>query len=228
MDKRLLLNAGVRPVKRSFRLKSVLLLLTGLWAVSASFLIQAQEEPNSNPDEKAAQPADAQPQRASVVTGQGTMALLQQWPQSAVWLEVDGADDTPNSVLSLVFTPLKTAATIGVVVLADEGHNAGEGFVTAVASSLADRGLAALTLGLRAPTGGLKQVMERELPLPEASPAVPAAEEGQAPQPVAAQVAGTSPDPMLIDVTASTELSEAELRYRQEVAAQLQAAIGYL
>jgi dienelactone hydrolase len=218
----------VRPVKRSFRLKSVLLLLTGLWAVSASFLIQAQEEPNSNPDEKAAQPADARPQRASVVTGQGTMALLQQWPQSAVWLEVDGADDTPNSVLSLVFTPLKTAATIGVVVLADEGHNAGEGFVTAVASSLADRGLAALTLGLRAPTGGLKQVMERELPLPEASPAVPAAEEGQAPQPVAAQVAGTSPDPMLIDVTASTELSEAELQYRQEVAAQLQAAIGYL
>ena len=156
------------------------------------------------------------------------MALLQQWPQSAVWLEVDGADGTPNSVLSLVFTPLKNAATIGVVVLADEGHNAGEGFVTAFAGSLADRGLAALTLGLSAPTGGLKQVMERELPLPEASPTVSAA--GQAPQPVAAQVAGTSPDPdpMLIDVMASTELSEAELQYRQEVAAQLQAAVGYL
>jgi len=78
--------------------------------------------------------------------------------------------------------------------------------------------------------------MERELPLPEASPAVPAADEGQAPQPVAAEVAGTSsnpdpdpdPDPMLIDVMAGTELSEAELQYRQEVAAQLQAAVGYL
>ena len=74
--------------------------------------------------------------------------------------------------------------------------------------------------------------MERELPLPEASPAVPAADEGQAPQPVAAEVAGTfsnaNPDPMLIDVMAGTELSEAELQYRQEVAAQLQAAIGYL
>jgi hypothetical protein len=230
MDKRLLLNAGVRFVGCSFRLQAMLLSFTGLLVMSAPSLIQAQEEPDSNPDEKAAQPADDRPQRASVVTGQGTMALQQQWPQSAVWLEVDGADGTPNSVLSLVFTPLKIATTIGVVVLADEGHNAGEGFVTAVASSLADRGLAALTLGLRAPTGGLKQVMERELPLPEASPAVPVAEKSLAPQPVAAQVAGTSPDPdsMLIDVTASTELSEAELQYRQEVAAQLQAAIVYL
>ncbi|EBA01627.1 hypothetical protein MELB17_02575 [Marinobacter sp. ELB17] len=231
----------------------MLLSFTGLLVMSAPSLTQAQDEPadavqtrddvaaadeaaepNSNPDDKAAQPADDRPQRASVVTGQGTMALQQQWPQSAVWLEVDGADGTPTSVLSLVFTPLKNAATIAVVVLADEGHNAGEGFVTAFAGSLADRGLAALTLGLRAPAGGLKQVMERELPLPEASPAVSAADEAQAPQPVAAQVAGTSsnanpdPDPMLIDVMAGTELFEAELQYRQEVAAQLRAAVGYL
>ncbi|MEH6356569.1 MAG: DUF3530 family protein [Marinobacter sp.] len=227
----------------------MLLLFAGMLVICAPPLIQAQEEPadavqasgdvavadeaaepNSIPDDKEAQPADAQPQRASVVTGQGTMALLQQWPQSAVWLEVDGADGTPNSVLSLVFTPLKNAATIGVVVLADEGYNAGDGFVTAFAGSLADRGLAALTLGLRAPTGGLKQVMERELPLPEASPAEAAADEGQAPQPVAAEVAGASsnPDPVLIDVMADSELSEAELQYRREVAEQLRAAFGYL
>ncbi|AFP32470.1 hypothetical protein MRBBS_3534 [Marinobacter sp. BSs20148] len=251
MDKRLLLNAGLRSVGCSFRLQAMLLSFTGLLVMSAPSLTQAQDEPaaavqtgddvaaadevaepNSNPDDKAAQLADDRPQRASVVTGQGTMALQQQWPQSAVWLEVDGADGTPTSVLSLVFTPLKNAATIGVVVLADEGHNAGEGFVTAFAESLADRGLAALTLGLRAPTGGLKQVMERELPLPEVSPAVSAADEGQAPQPVAADVAETSsnpdPDPMLIDVMAGTELSEAEVQYRQEVAAQLRAAVGYL
>jgi hypothetical protein len=251
MDKRLLLNAGLRSVGCSFRLQAMLLSFTGLLVMSAPSLTQAQDEPaaavqtgddvaaadevaepNSNPDDKAAQLADDRPQRASVVTGQGTMALQQQWPQSAVWLEVDGADGTPTSVLSLVFTPLKKAATIGVVVLADEGHNAGEGFVTAFAGSLADRGLAALTLGLRAPTGGLKQVMERELPLPEVSPAVSAADEGQAPQPVAADVAETSsnpdPDPMLIDVMAGTELSEAEVQYRQEVAAQLRAAVGYL
>ena len=228
-----------------------LLLFIGLLVMLATPLVQAQDEPadavqtsgdaavadeaaepNTNPDDKAAQPADARPQRASVVTGQGAMALLQQWPQSAVWLEVDSADDTPNSVLALIFTPLAKAATIGVVVLADEGQNAGEGFVTAFAGSLAERGLAALTLGLRAPTGGLKRVMERELPLPEASPAEPAADEGQAPQPVAAQVAGASsnpdPDPMLIDVMAGTEWAEAEVQSRQEVAAQLQAAIGYL
>lgn len=251
MDKRLLLNAGLRSVGCSFRLQAMLLSFTGLLVMSAPSLTQAQDEPaaavqtgddvaaadevaepNSNPDDKAAQLADDRPQRASVVTGQGTMALQQQWPQSAVWLEVDGADGTPTSVLSLVFTPLKNAATIGVVVLADEGHNAGEGFVTAFAESLADRGLAALTLGLRAPTGGLKQVMERELPLPEVSPAVSAADEGQAPQPVAADVAETSsnpdPDPMLIDVMAGTELSEAEVQYRQEVNAQLRAAVGYL
>jgi hypothetical protein len=251
MDKRLLLNAGLRSVGCNFRLQAMLLSFTGLLVMSAPSLTQAQDEPaaavqtgddvaaadevaepNSNPDDKAAQLADDRPQRASVVTGQGTMALQQQWPQSAVWLEVDGADGTPTSVLSLVFTPLKNAATIGVVVLADEGHNAGEGFVTAFAESLADRGLAALTLGLRAPTGGLKQVMERELPLPEVSPAVSAADEGQAPQPVAADVAETSsnpdPDPMLIDVMAGTELSEAEVQYRQEVAAQLRAAVGYL
>jgi hypothetical protein len=251
MDKRLLLNAGLRSVGCNFRLQAMLLSFTGLLVMSAPSLTQAQDEPaaavqtgddvaaadevaepNSNPDDKAAQLADDRPQRASVVTGQGTMALQQQWPQSAVWLEVDGADGTPTSVLSLVFTPLKNAATIGVVVLADEGHNAGEGFVTAFAESLADRGLAALTLGLRAPTGGLKQVMERELPLPEVSPAVSAADEGQAPQPVAAEVAETSsnpdPDPMLIDVMAGTELSEAEVQYRQEVAAQLRAAVGYL
>jgi hypothetical protein len=232
-----------------------LLLFIGLLVLLATPLVQAQDEPadavqasgdvavadeaaepNANPDDKAAVPDDARPERASVITGQGTMALLQQWPQSAVWLEVDGADGTPNSVLSLVFTPLKNAATIGVVVLADEGHNAGEGFVIALAGGLADRGLTALTLGLRAPTGGLKQVMERELPLPGASPAVPAAEEGQVLQPVGAQTAGASsnanssanPDPLLIDVVAGTELSEAELQYRQEVAAQLRAAVGYL
>jgi hypothetical protein len=251
MDKRLLLNAGLRSVGCSFRLQAMLLSFTGLLVMSAPSLTQAQDEPaatvqtgddvavadevaepKSNPDDKAAQLADDRPQRASVVTGQGTMALQQQWPQSAVWLEVDGTDGTPTSVLSLVFTPLKNAATIGVVVLADEGHNAGEGFVTAFAGSLADRGLAALTLGLRAPTGGLKQVMERELPLPEVSPAVSAADEGQTPQPVAAEVAETSsnpdPDPMLIDIMAGTELSEAEVQYRQEVAAQLRAAVGYL
>jgi hypothetical protein len=251
MDKRLLLNAGLRSVGCSFRLQAILLSFTGLLVMSAPSLTQAQDEPaaavqtgddvaaadeaaepNSNPDDKAAQLAGDRPQRASVVTGQGTMALQQQWPQSALWLEVDGADGTPTSVLSLVFTPLKNAATIGVVVLADEGHNAGEGFVTAFAGSLADRGLAALTLGLRAPTGGLKQVMERELPLSEVSPAVSTADEGQQPQPVAAGVAETSsnpdPDPMLIDVMAGTELSEAEVQYRQEVAAQLRAAVGYL
>jgi hypothetical protein len=227
------------------------LLLAGLLVMLASPLIQAQEEPadavqasgdvavadeaaepNSNSDDKAAQPADARPQRASVVTGLGNMTLLQQWPQSAVWLEVDGADGTPDSVLALVFAPLANASTTGVLVLADEGHNAGEGFVTALAGGLADRGLTALTLGLRAPTGGLKQVMERKLLLPEASPAVPAAEEGQVPQPVAAQVTGSgssiNPDPLLIDVMAGTELSEAESQYRQEVAAQLRAAVGYL
>ncbi|AKO53846.1 hypothetical protein ABA45_16580 [Marinobacter psychrophilus] len=251
MDKSLLLNAGLRSVGCSFRLQAILLSFTGLLVMSAPSLTQAQDEPaaavqtgddvaaadevaepNSNPDDKAAQLAGDRPQRASVVTGQGTMALQQQWPQSALWLEVDGADGTPTSVLSLVFTPLKNAATIGVVVLADEGHNAGEGFVTAFAGSLADRGLAALTLGLRAPTGGLKQVMERELPLSEVSPAVSTADEGQQPQPVAAGVAETSsnpdPDPMLIDVMAGTELSEAEVQYRQEVAAQLRAAVGYL
>jgi len=224
-----------------------LLLFIGLLVLLATPLVQAQDEPadavqasgdvavadeaaepNANPDDKAAVPDDARPERASVITGQGTMALLQQWPQSAVWLEVDGADGTPDSVLALVFTPLAKAATIGVVVLADEGHNAGEGFVTALAGGLADRGLTALTLGLRAPTGGLKQVMERELPLPEPLTAVPGADEGEAPQPVAASDPDRDPDPMLIDVMAGTELSEAELQYRKEVAAQLQAAIGYL
>jgi len=224
-----------------------LLLFIGLLVLLATPLVQAQDEPadavqasgdvavadeaaepNANPDDKAAVPDDARPERASVITGQGTMALLQQWPQSAVWLEVDGADGTPDSVLALVFTPLAKAATIGVVVLADEGHNAGEGFVTALAGGLADRGLTALTLGLRAPTGGLKQVMERELPLPEPLTAVPGADEGEAPQPVAASDPDRAPDPMLIDVMAGTELSEAELQYRKEVAAQLQAAIGYL
>ena len=207
------------------------LLIIGLLVMLATPWVQAQDEaaePNADPDDKAAVPDDARPQRASVITGQGTMALLQQWPQSAVWLEVDGADGTPNSVLSLVFTPLAKAATIGVVVLADEGHNAGEGFVTALAGGLADRGLTALTLGLRAPTGGLKQVMERELPLPEPLTAVPGADEGEAPQPVAASDPDRDPDPMLIDVMAGTELSEAELEYRKEVAVQLQAAIGYL
>ncbi|MFT6980336.1 MAG: hypothetical protein ACJARK_001845, partial [Marinobacter psychrophilus] len=135
MDKRLLLNAGLRSVGCSFRLQAMLLSFTGLLVMSAPSLTQAQDEPaatvqtgddvavadevaepNSNPDDKAAQLADDRPQRASVVTGQGTMALQQQWPQSAVWLEVDGADGTPTSVLSLVFTPLKNAATIGVVV----------------------------------------------------------------------------------------------------------------
>lgn len=216
-----------------------LLLLTGLLVLLMSPLIQAQEKSADAvqatddvavADETAAAPANVRPQRASVVTGQGAMALLQQWPQSAVWLEAGGADGTSNLVLALAFTPLAKAATIGVVVLADEGHNAGEGLVTALAGGLADRGLAALTLGLRAPTAGLKQVMERELPLPEAPPSVPSADKNQVPQPVAvkADEGNSDPVPMLIEMVAGTELSEAELQYRQEVTAQVQAATDYL
>lgn len=247
-----LLNAGVGSCGRSFRLKILLLSLIGLTTMLSSFLAQAQEpSPNalqasgdsgnialadeaaeSSPDFVDGAPAAAEisPQRIIVTTGQGTRALLQQQPQATIWLAVDGADGGQRSVLGLFFTPLTEAETVAVVVLADEGHNAGQGFLAALAQGLADRGLAALTLGLPPPPGRLGQLMEQPLPLPKA----PAAEDDASQAPLAEAVqageagSNAASDAMLMGVLPGARLSEAELQYRLGVAAELRAAIGYL
>ena len=233
-------NVGTWFIGRNFRLPVMLSSLIGLMTVLAPVLVQAQEEAAdaaqasgdvavsdaaTSPEPGIAAPNTALPARASVVTGQGAIVLLQQWPQAAVWLEADDGDGASRSVLALLFTPLTKTATTAVVVLADEGNNPGEALVTALARGLADRGLTALTLGLRAPPGLLGRLMERELPLPAAAPSVAANSTGKTPQD---NGTGAISDPMLIDVMPGAEVSDAEVQYRLAVTADVQAAVRYL
>lgn len=167
------------------------------------------------PDTDSAARHAALPERAGVMTGQSAAAVLQQWPRAGVWLNADSTDGTSRSVLALVFTPPTKLPATAVVVLADEAGNAGDAMVTALARGLASRGLAALTLGLPAPPGGLGRWMDRELPLPAAGSASDAGPDAAA-------------DFRLIDVMPDAGVSDAEAHYRQGVTADVQAAVRYL
>ncbi len=225
-----LLKTRVWPIGFSLRLVLTMSLISGLMTSLNPTLAYAQEAPvgavQASGDVAAADEA-ASPeaslsagredisQRVSILTGQSAMAVLQQWPQAAVWLNADAADGASRAVLALLFTPSTTTATTAVVVLADEASNAGEATVTTLARGLANRGLAALTLGLPAPPGLLGQWMERELPLPRATPANGSGLDA-------------ADDSMLIDVMPGADVSDAEAQYRLGVTADVQAAVRYL
>ncbi|WP_372998973.1 DUF3530 family protein [Marinobacter sp.] len=188
------------------RLAFALALMFGL--VSTAFA-QEQDEPEDGASEQAA--SDSGPLNRSLVwTGAGERSLSQQFPEAAVWLELEEGD----RALGLLYPEARSPARGAVLVLSDEGETAASGVAGQLAAGLASRGWAVLTLGLESPSPVLQQILMRpvvERPATEADAGDPAPTES-----------------VMIDVMASESADDLEARYRNRISQALEAGLALL
>ena len=128
--------------------------------------------------------------RALIWTGTGERSLIQRFPESAVWLELEEGD----RALGLFYPEARLPARGAVLVLSEEGETAASGVTGSLAAGLASRGWAVLTLGLESPSPVLNEFLMRPVMEP------PAAEAGAGEE-------GAS-DSVMIDVQDSSESDE--------------------
>ncbi|HBX40370.1 MAG TPA: DUF3530 domain-containing protein [Marinobacter adhaerens] len=149
--------------------------------------------------------------RALIWTGTGERSLIQRFPESAVWLELEEGD----RALGLFYPEARLPARGAVLVLSEEGETAASGVTGSLAAGLASRGWAVLTLGLESPSPVLNEFLMRPVMEP------PAAEAGAGEE-------GAS-DSVMIDVMASSESADdLEARYRSRINQMLQAGLALL
>ncbi|WP_449286093.1 DUF3530 family protein [Marinobacter sp. PE14] len=149
--------------------------------------------------------------RALIWTGTGERALIQRFPESAVWLELEEGE----RALGLFYPEARLPARGAVLVLSDEGETAASGVTGPLAAGLASRGWAVLTLGLESPPPVLSEFLMR--PVMEQ----PTAEAGAGEQEPSESV--------MIDVMASAESADdLEARYRSRINQMLQAGLALL
>ncbi|TYC57188.1 DUF3530 family protein [Marinobacter sp. BW6] len=155
-------------------------------------------------------PASESASRSLVWTGTGERSLSQTFPEAAVWLELEENE----RALGLFYPEARLPARGAVLVLSDEGETAASGVTGSIATGLASRGWAVLTLGLEAPSPVLTEVLMR--------PALeePAAEPGAVEQEASESV--------MIDVMASENADDLEERYRGRISQALQAGLAML
>jgi hypothetical protein len=164
--------------------------------------VSAQE---SEPEPGQVTPQAAE-RRATAVTGLGEWSLARMFPERAVWLDLDD-----NSRALALFQPeLITPARGALIVLADEGQTAAEGLAGGLLDTLAERGVAVMTLGLRTPPESV--VRRRQLLLvPAPSESMPPGEEPQS-------------SSVMIDVAEEDAPEEVMSDYRNSVRELLDAA----
>ena len=171
------------------------------------------QENDQNPDaeqEPAAQ--ESARQRPVSVTGLGEWALARQYPEQAVWLNLE--DD--SRALALFSPELETPVRSAVIVLADEGQTADQAILGALRQALSEMGMAAITLGLQAPPGIMRSSrLARNVPTPGEP------EEGE---PEAGNAPGAERESVMIDVAAEEDLKQLAEDYREGVRAVLDAA----
>jgi len=177
--------------------------------------VGAQEEaeaPDAEPEQAA---PDRNKDRPIVVTGLGDWGLATQYPEQAVWLELE--DD--SRALALFRPEQRVPARSAVIVLADEGQTADQLVVGALRRTLPESGIAALTLGLQSPPRALRQRREaRDVP----EPAAP--EDGE----LEGAAAEAEAEQVMIDVAADEELEALSEEYRNGVRGLLNAAADEL
>ena len=148
--------------------------------------------------------------RALIWTGTGERSLIQRFPESAVWLELEEGD----RALGLFYPEARLPARGAVLVLSEEGETAASGVTGSLAAGLASRGWAMLTLGLESPSPVLSEILMR--PVVEEPSAETEAGEQEAPESV------------MIDIMASESADDLEARYRSRISQTLQAGLAQL
>lgn len=175
----------------------------GWLLIGLSANVLAQDDDQSAPENSTERLAE---RRAASVSGLGEWSLAQAYPERAVWLDLE--DD--GRALAMFQPELRTPGRGALIVLADEGQNAAEGLSGPLLQTLAERGFAVMTLGLRPPPQGL--VRRRLQPVgPEVD------EQGDADE---------APDQasVMIDVAADDALAELVADYRNSIRELLDAA----
>jgi len=182
----------------------------GVWAQ------QGGEGQDAEQEQEQEQEQEPPRQRPVSITGLGEWALARQYPEQAVWLNLE--DD--SRALALFSPELETPVRSAVIVLADEGQAADQAIVGALRQALSEAGMAAITLGLQAPPGPLRSSrLARDVPMPGTQ------ENGE---PEAGNPPGAEQDSVMIDVAAEEELAQLAEEYRNGVRAVLDAAAGEL
>lgn len=191
------------------------LLLSGLMLVFSSTVLAQQdgEQPQTDTEPAAEAPAS---KRFSVTTGLGEWALASQYPEQAVWLELEAG----SRALALFRPEQQVPARSAMIVLANEGQTADEAIVGALRRTLPDDGMAVITLGLRAPPDVLRQSRQsRKVPTPGDG------EDGGQEKDNPADENASS---VMIDVAAPEDLEALAENYQNSVSGLLDAAAGAL
>ena len=199
------------------------LVLGLLWVWSCGALAQEQGAEQAPGDEQANEeeqaPAPAK-DRPVLHSGLGEWGLASQYPEQAVWLDLE--DD--SRALALFSPELETPAKAAVIVLADEGQTADEGVTGALRQALPGAGMGALTLGLRAPPEALRRSrLTRTVPTPGEDgeeDGEPAGDNGDDAAPGVGSV--------MIDVASDEELQTLFDNYTNSVGTLLDAAAAKL
>jgi len=178
-------------------------------AQASTALSQEQDETTDGAEETTVSGSESA-SRSMVWTGTGERSLNQSFPEAAVWLELEEGD----RALGLFYPEARLPARGAVLVLSDEGETAVSGVSGALASGLASRGWAVLTLGLESPSPILSEVLMR--PVAEK----PAAEADADQQETSESV--------MIDVMGSESADDLEARYRSRISQTLQAGLAQL
>ncbi|WP_187298791.1 DUF3530 family protein [Marinobacter sp. F3R11] len=142
--------------------------------------------------------------RGVVSSGLGEWGLSQRFPDAALWLDLEGGART----LALFWPEAGLPARGALIILADEGENAGSGLAGALAHELVRRKFAVLTLGLEAPEPALEKVLERSRSASEASP--------------------DASSPTTIDVIESEVVDRPEAAYRAHILEEIVAGAAEL
>ncbi|MDC0662315.1 DUF3530 family protein [Marinobacter sp. SS21] len=203
------------------------LLAPAYWLLSAGAAAQAPEEASAEPAASSTAPVVVR-ERLTVATGLGQSALAERYPQAAVWLE----NSDGGSELALLEPAHQPQAEGAVLLLAGEGLSGGGGFEGAVRQLLAERGWAAMTLGL--PLAPLTERLARpvrEVPESEPEPE-PEPEHEPEPEPeqepekgaAAADVPAVPQQSVMIDVMAAPAPEQRLEHYRERVRSTLAAA----
>jgi len=180
---------------------------------SAVLAQQDGEQPQTDTEPAAEAPAS---KRFSVTTGLGEWALASQYPEQAVWLELEAG----SRALALFRPEQQVPARSAMIVLANEGQTADEAIVGALRRTLPNDGMAVMTLGLRAPPDVLRQSRQsRKVPAP--GDGEDGGSEGDNPT-------GENTSSVMIDVAAPEDLEALAENYQNSVGSLLDAAAAAL
>ncbi|WP_100638035.1 DUF3530 family protein [Marinobacter salexigens] len=188
----------IRTISKSICFKNIssCLLVVMLASVGVQAFAQDQVD-GAGPAESVASEV-----RGVVSSGMGEWGLSQRFPDSVLWLELEDGART----LALFWPEMETPVRGAVIILADEGENAGSGLAGTLARELTHRKFAVLSLGLEPPSVALEKMLERPQVAPEAGP-----EGGSQGAPVRAT----------IDVLETEAPSDLEVAYRERIREEL-------